>query len=326
MEMPSRTMGTCTTPVIGDDVLHSLIYDIGKENEGSAIASSILSFGVQDIEDLIAMNGKSIEDLQYQDGEETKKLTGWDVHKLRCLRAFAFHVNQSGIADPGWTNINRADYNQFRTSEVWQNAMTSEHFLPIQPRQLPPSPPSMPPSRMSQPERELASFRKGIKRDPSLFPKLKEATGWDKFKLSTEAQAKAQGISEVLDPNYTPSTIEENDLFQAKQEFMFSVFDQTLLLDHGKALVRKHSHDSNAQAIYRELETYMQESTKSSLDSSRILAYLSSVRLGPGSDWRGTYEGFIIHWVDKVHLFNELVPARDSLILSIIKFFYKTVS
>ena len=57
----------------------------------------------------------------------------------------------------------------------------------------------------------------------------------------------------------------------------------------------------------------MQESTKSSLDSSRILAYLSSVHLGPGSDWRGTYEGFIIHWEDKVCLFNELVPTRDSL-------------
>ena len=82
---------------------------------------------------------------------------------------------------------------------------------------------------------KLVSFRKGIKREEIAYPTLKDERCFDGFHRSLYIAAKTHGCEEVLDPEYTPTNAEK-DLFEAKQVFMFSVFDKHLLTDMGKLL------------------------------------------------------------------------------------------
>ena len=51
----------------------------------------------------------------------------------------------------------------------------------------------------------VSNFKKGIKRDPTLFESLKDQKQWDVWWINTKAQAQAPGVHEVLMPNYKPT-------------------------------------------------------------------------------------------------------------------------
>ena len=88
---------------------------------------------------------------------------------------------------------------------------------------------------------ELASFKKTIKREASSYSTLKDERYFDKFKRDLFITAKSHDVSEMLDPTYTPGpSPEEKELFEAKQVFMYKVFNETLLTDMGRTKVRKY--------------------------------------------------------------------------------------
>ena len=100
-----------------------------------------------------------------------------------------------------------------------------------------------------------ALFKKGIKRDTTLFNTLKENKHWDSQKRHIVATARAQEVKEVL-TNYVPITNKDKELFKEKQKFMHSVFDRILLTGKGKAFIQQCENDFNAQAIYSKLVSY----------------------------------------------------------------------
>jgi len=55
----------------------------------------------------------------------------------------------------------------------------------------------------------------------------------------------------VLDPLFKPVPAEK-DLFEAKQKYMYAVFERVLQTDKGKALVSSNEADANAQKIFNE--------------------------------------------------------------------------
>ena len=91
------------------------------------------------------------------------------------------------------------------------------------------------PRPTSNQKQKLASFKKGIKREETAYPTLKDGRYFDGFGRYLYITAKSHECEQVLDTDYTPSNAEK-DLFQAKQIFMFSVFDKHLLTDKGKPL------------------------------------------------------------------------------------------
>ena len=71
----------------------------------------------------------------------------------------------------------------------------------------------------------LMGFKKGIKREIAAYPSLIDERYFDGFKRGLFIVAQTHECNEVLDPTYTPdSEPEEQELFEAKQTFMFSVF------------------------------------------------------------------------------------------------------
>ena len=114
--------------------------------------------------------------------------------------------------------------------------------------------PSSRPTGYSPAPIELMGFKKGIKREIAAYPSLKDERYFDGFKRSLLIVAKTHECNEVLDPNYTPgSEPEEQELFEVKQTFMFSVFNTNLQTDMGKTIVRRHLANTDAQAVWKEL-------------------------------------------------------------------------
>jgi hypothetical protein len=89
-----------------------------------------------------------------------------------------------------------------------------------------------------------------------------------------------------------------------------------LQMDMGKAFICHHKSDFDAQTIYKSLIEYSLQSTKASLDTSKIPAYIASAPLGDGS-WTGKLETFILQWQDKLRQYDKLVKDTEHFPASI---------
>jgi hypothetical protein len=187
-----------------------------------------------------------------------------------------------------WTSITQEDYDNFRVSEFF---VTSIHGVTPAPSPRTPATPS------TRAARDLiADFKRGIKRDATLLSPLKDWKEFDSWQRNTVSQCQAQDVGEVLDPTYSPNTTEDRELFKEKQKYMYAVFVNTLKTDQGKGCVRKFGGTFDAQSIYRDVVEHGLTSTKASISVSESLSYITTTRLGEGSEWRGSTEGFIRHW------------------------------
>ena len=110
---------------------------------------------------------------------------------------------------------------------------------------------------------ELMDFKKGNKREIAAYPSLKDKRFFDGFKRSLFIVAKTHECNDVLDPNYAPgSEPEEQELFEAKQTFMFSVFNANLQTNMWKTIVRRHLANNDVQSVWKELSEHMRTSSK----------------------------------------------------------------
>ncbi len=215
---------------------------------------------------------------------------------IRVLKIFADYCQDNGTPIEDWTAVTKRDFDDFRTScaglalleksDAFSNSAPTPVIAPT------PSPPA--PKQKDL----LSKFKKGIKRDVLLFVVLKDLKQWDLWHCSTLAQARAQDVYNVLDPTYMPLP-PEKDLFEAKQRYMYAVFKRVLQTNKGKALVRSNETTSNARKIFMELCRDALRSTHASINSSRLLSYITSVRIGDGL-WNGTLHIFILHWQEQV--------------------------
>ena len=146
---------------------------------------------------------------------------------------------------------------------------------------------------------DLMSFKKGIKREITAFPCLNDERYFDGFKRSLFIVAKTHECSEVLDPNYIPgSEPGEEELFEAKQTFMFGVFNTTLQTDMGKTIVRRHLASTDAQAVWKELSEHMRTSSKGASEKRRLTEYVTNTVLD--DNFKGTTEQFVLHFNETI--------------------------
>ena len=157
----------------------------------------------------------------------------------------------------------------------------------------------------------LTNFKKGIKRDASAYPILKNERYYNTFIRHFKATAKAQGLSTLMDPNFTPRSDEyEQQLFQEQLDFLYSVLISSLKTDFSEALVKDHEGD--AQLILELLhEHHTGDSQYSRSEINRITKYLTNIKLD--DTWRGTNESFLMHYNDQLRLLDSLVDSDEKL-------------
>ena len=139
----------------------------------------------------------------------------------------------------------------------------------------------------------------------SIFKEMKKTKEWEQWDTQFRADVTTQGLSNVLDPSYIPATYDDKMLFQEQQHYMYAVFIRVLKTDKGKAIVRKYKGTFDSQSISL-------KSTQAIIDANTLLQYITTASLSDGT-WNGTTEQFVLHWLEQVRLYEELVDASAAL-------------
>ena len=131
-----------------------------------------------------------------------------------------------------------------------------------------------PPPPVPQPNFRMPNvqdqFLKGIKRNPSLFPTLKNEKFHDLWHCSFKNQMHAQGLHQVIETTYIALTPDEQAVFNFMQTFTYAVFESKVLTPKG----RKSFANTNSLAM-RELPTLPYSSTIVAPQHLRLLLVTS---------------------------------------------------
>ena len=287
-----------TNSAIMDHVIQTVL---GQPSDGP-LALALRHGGYDLVEDVLIMSNTDIDALEYpvtddKDGTRLVPLIPARRNLVRAFQAYIRYLRQTGTFAT-YISITNFGFNEFRISE---------HYDPNSPST--PSP-AVSSTRSTSRTTIADDFRKGIKREKSHYSVLREEKQWDGWRRSTLATARSHGCEDVFDRTYQPTTAEERDVFNEKQKFIYSVFEEKLQTDMGKSIVRDHEHDFDAQTIYAQLLDHANASTQASIDTADLLKYITTVQLHE-SRWRGTSHSFILHWCDKVREYEGLVPKAD---------------
>ena len=206
-----------------------------------------------------------------------------------------------------YIQIDPQDYDEWRISTPEEEI----HFQTPSKFGSPATPRSMATSEASESYITLTNFKKGIKRDASAYPIFKNERYYNTFIRHFKATAKAQGLSTLMDPNFTPGSDEYGQqLFQEQQDSLYSVLISSLKTDFSEALVKDHEGD--AQLILELLhEHHTGNSQYSRSEINRITKYLTNIKLD--DTWRGTNESFLMHYNDQLRLLDSLVDSDEKL-------------
>ena len=159
---------------------------------------------------------------------------------------------------------------------------------------------------------QLLNFKRGIKRDVSAYPTLKDEKYYESFKRSVLVTARGHDCEEILQPTFRPrGDADSLELFRLKNDFMYSVFNKCLLSDMGKTIVRKHLDNMNAQRVWEEFATHMTTSSKGKAEKRRLHTYVTTTVLD--KSWKGTTEQFILHFNEQFRQLDEVSPPEESL-------------
>ena len=101
------------------------------------------------------------------------------------------------------------------------------------------------------------------------------------------------------------------EFFEARQTFMFSVFNANLQTDMGKTIVRRHSTTTDAQSVWRELSDHMRTSSKGASDKRRLAQYVSNMVLD--YNFKQTTEQFVLHYNEQFRQLDEISDGSEKL-------------
>ena len=164
---------------------------------------------------------------------------------------------------------------------------------------------------LSESQTVLNHFKKGTKRDASVYPIFKNDKYYDTFQRSFLANLKAQGLYDVADPDHGPENgdIYEKELFKGKQSFVYSVLVTSLQTEKGREFVKEFEGD--ARSIILKLHHYH---TKSNVAQHDIITLTTEItNLALNDNWKGTVRQFLSHFKEKLRLLDSLVPVSDQL-------------
>ena len=216
------------------------------------------------------------------------------------IQYYSKNVSHKFFESLDWEELTAKNFTSFRIDIT--------PFLP--PDVTPPAVTAQPSPATSDP---LRDWEKGVKLDMSIFRELKNVKEWNQWVTQFRTDVATQGLSSVLDSNFWPQTFKDKVLFHEQQQYLYAVFVRILKTDEGKAIARKYKSTFDAQSIYRELQEYATNSTQAVIDSNTLLQYITTACIVDGS-WNGMTEQFVLHWMEQVRLYQDLVDPTAVLV------------
>ena len=284
----------------GVTALKHILDELGFE-EGSIVEVALTQAGVTDISGLLLLEVGDFQlitatiETDTQEGTVVKEHRIGLVtrHKLLAVKRWYLAQETSGIGT--WHRFTQEDFIEFVANE--------ESNAPII------APPNFP-SPITNSATSLANdFQKGIKRSLSDYPKLGDDRFWLSYKRKLTATAAIHDVSEVLNPEYIPPP-ELEDIFQAKNKFVYSVFVNSLQTSKSRRIVRKYSSTLDGQAVFSLLENEYSKGATAELAIERLQNDLLKLKLD--DRWPKSLESFLDMWDSKVEDLETLMDTQVS--------------
>jgi hypothetical protein len=89
--------------------------------------------------------------------------------------------------------------------------------------------------------------------------------------------ARAQDLSDVLNPQYVPQTTAAHDLFWGKQKVLYAVLEAKVKTAKGKSIIQQYESTYDAQKAYKKLEEHHLTSNTAMFVANKIMEYLMTV-------------------------------------------------
>ena len=271
--------------------------------------------GIPNVHEIIVQNFRNPhelkDDLQFIRESKTCYIQANVMVSLSLMTTYIKHLRYLAKAKHFgpfyYIQIDPQDYDEWRISTPEEEI----HFQTPSKFGSPATPRSMATSEAYESYTTLTNFKKGIKRDASAYPIFKNERYYNTFIRHFKATAKVQGLSTLMDPNFTPGSDEYGQqLFQEQQDFLYSALISSLKTDFSEALVKDHEGD--VQLILELLhEHHTGNSPYSRSEINRITKYLTNIKLD--DTWRGTNESFLMHYNDQLRLLDSLVDSDEKL-------------
>ena len=323
------TFITPSTPTVIPPVWEHVIAVLMKmpptTAEGQNMRAWVLYHSLTSLEDFLMWE---LDTLQYdaitvcfssRDPSQPNSLVSLKPNSIRhfiMLRKYIYHLVQDShlsvasdashhVLEPA--NFLHTTFHQFMS---WQlNEITTSS--PSPPPSVTPSDPRVAPSSPSC-SSQLLNFKRGIKRDISAYPTLKDEKYYESFKRSVLVTARAHDCEEILQPTFRPrSDADSLELFRIKNDFMYTVFNKCLLSYMGKTIVRKPLDNMNAQRVWEEFASHITTSSKGKAEKCRLHAYVTTTVLD--KSLKGTTEQYVLHFNEQFRQLDDVFPPEESL-------------
>ena len=250
---------------------------------------------------------------------KTGVFTPMVLRKLKQLQEFFVAKDIEPVSE--WFTYSQNDFKEWTKGilkkRLIPNANTPEtpaarvHFQsPISPI---PTPGSASQFSGTSSKTTAAEFHKSVKKSVDDYQSLTKDANWKTWKRLLHATAANHGLSNVLNPDYVPTTDEELELFNAHNKFMFLVFMNHLKTAKASVAVRRHELNQDAQKVYADLLKSYENDIAGNIQAHALRTEIINMRLD--SNWRGCYETFLHKWTNKIleleNLENSSIPSKD---------------
>ena len=208
-------------------IMEHILEKVFDQDHDSDLHKSLALNQINSPYDLCMTSDDEIDMLEYPKDKNTLALLArGEIGLLKAFKAFiAFRATKgTAIKDDEWLSITTEEFDAYRIS--------STHALRSQV-------PTVGPSSVTK-SHAVDYFKRTFKCDKAHYLIFKEDKHWDNWKHSTLATARSHKCEEIFNPTYVPSSCSDKAIFDEKQKFIYSVFEEKLKTDVGKYLVRIH--------------------------------------------------------------------------------------
>ena len=168
--------------------------------------------GIPNVHEIVVQNFRNPhalqDDLQFIRGSKPCYIQSNVMVSLSLMTTYIKHLRYSAKAKHFgpfyYIQIDPQDYDEWRITPPEEEV----HFQTPSKLGSPATPRSMATSEASESYITLTNFKKKIKRDASAYPIFKNERYYNTFICHFKTTAKAQGLSTLMDPNFTPRSDE----------------------------------------------------------------------------------------------------------------------
>jgi len=242
-----------------------------KEPLDGNIRLSVELMGVTGLDDILDLDKESMTNFSKTVTLKTGDTVTFTLSPLeikKVLRVQAWFAHHDKPTDATWANLNLTGFNTWKTAsqadDIRKNLIEPDANITVPGPNADTSTANQTLTQtitptVNQYNSASNNFQRGIKINIADYTKFKDDKSWYKWTEQIASIASLHQTHNVLNPDYSPTTGEEIELFGSHNRFMYTVFSECIQTPKGKICVRAHSKSMDGQATFKDLNNTRNE-------------------------------------------------------------------